>query len=82
MQVGDLGGSTISLAGATLRSSGLEILGTGLGSSSDDDLVAGIGQFLKALATARFKISVDVHPLSDVERAWSRGEKRLVFTVP
>lgn len=84
VQVGNLSGPTITLAGAILRSSGIEILGSGLGSSSDAALVAGIGQFLNAFAQARFRIALDVHPLSDVERAWNEAtaEKRLVFTIP
>ncbi|MGA7476124.1 MAG: zinc-binding alcohol dehydrogenase family protein [Thermoplasmata archaeon] len=84
VQIGTLAGTTISLEGSKLRSSGVEILGSGLGSSTDRALVAGIGQFLTAFVTGRFRIAIDVHPLSDVERAWSAapGEKRLVFSVP
>jgi NADPH:quinone reductase-like Zn-dependent oxidoreductase len=84
VQVGTLAGPTISLAGTKLRSSGLEILGTGLGSSTNQDLVTGIGEFFKALAAGRFRVAVEVHPLSDVERSWraSAGDKRIVFTVP
>jgi hypothetical protein len=84
VQIGDLAGATISLPGSTLRSSGVEILGSGLGSVADEDLVTGIGRFLKALASARFRIAVDARPLSSVESAWvepNRG-KRLVLTVP
>jgi len=84
VHIGSLAGNTISLAEAPLRSSGVEILGSGLGSSTDKDLVTGIGQFLEACASARFRIAIDVHPLSEVEQVWTRttGEKRLVFRVP
>lgn len=84
VQVGATSGPTITLAGASLRSSGIELLGTGLGSSTNEALVAGIGQFLQACAKARFRVDLDVHPLSDVEGAWNSAppEKRLVFTVP
>lgn len=84
VQVGDLSGPTISLSGATLRSSGIDILGTGLGSVSNSDIGAGVAQFLNALAKAHFRIAVDVHPLSDVESAWvgANEAKRLVFTIP
>ena len=82
VQVGTLAGPTISLAGTKLRSSGLEILGTGLGSVTNQDLLAGIGGFFKALAAGRFRVAVQVYPLSDVERSWSAtaGDKRVVFT--
>lgn len=84
VQIGDLAGTTISLAGSMLRSSGVEVLGSGLGSVTGKELMVGIGQFLKAFVTARFRIAIDVRPLSDVERAWNGTleEKRLVFTVP
>jgi NADPH:quinone reductase-like Zn-dependent oxidoreductase len=84
VQIGDLAGATISLSGSTLRSSGVEILGSGLGSVTDRDLVSGIGRFLEALASAQFRIAVDARPLSSVESAWAElGEgKRLVLTVP
>ena len=84
VQVGSLAAPTITLDGAKLRSSGLDLLGTGLGSVSNVDLVAGMGEFLRALAHAHFRIATEVHPLSDVERAWgaTRGDRRVVFTVP
>jgi NADPH:quinone reductase-like Zn-dependent oxidoreductase len=84
VQVGALAGSTIALASAQLRSSGVEILGSGLGSSTDKDIQAGIGRFFEAFVTARFRVAIDVRSLSEVEHAWEEtaGEKRLVFTVP
>jgi NADPH:quinone reductase-like Zn-dependent oxidoreductase len=84
VQIGSLAGTTITLESSLLRSSGVEILGSGLGSVTDKELVAGIDQFLKAFVSGRFRIAIDVQPLSDVERAWNQpsGEKRLVFTVP
>lgn len=84
VEVGSLAGPTISLAGETLRSSGIELLGSGFGSSTNADLVKGIGQFLKALASARFRVAIEVRPLAEVEEAWAgaEGTKRLVLTVP
>lgn len=84
VQVGSLAGPTITLDAAKLRSSGVEILGSGIGSTSEKAIAAGLSRFLSALASARFRIETEVRPLSDVERAWSdsSGERRLVFTVP
>ncbi|MGC2205996.1 MAG: zinc-binding alcohol dehydrogenase family protein [Thermoplasmata archaeon] len=84
VQIGAISGSRISLEGAKLRSSGVEILGSGIGSSPISDVVTGVGQFLAAFASAGFRIATDVRPLSDVERAWSAsaGEKRLVLRIP
>lgn len=81
--VGGVSGDTITLSSAVLRSSGVEVLGTGLGSSSYPTLVGGIGEFLRAFVPAGFKVDVEVHPLSEVEKAWdgTPPEKRLVLTV-
>jgi len=84
VEVGSAAGPTITLDGAVLRSAGIEILGTGLGSVSNSALIEGIGHFLEALATARFHISVEVRPLAEVESAWARpaSDARLVFSNP
>ncbi len=84
VQIGTLAGPTITLEGAKLRSSGVEIIGTGLGSSTYPDLVAAIGEFFRAFVAGRFRYRAEARPLSDVERAWSAvgGETRIVFTVP
>jgi len=84
VEVGSVAAPTITLAGASLRSSGIELLGTGLGSSTNETLVAGIGRFLQAFAQARFRVDIAVHPLSEVEQVWNSvpPDKRLVFTVP
>lgn len=84
VQVGALAAPTITLASSLMRSSGVEILGSGIGASSQAELRTGIGEFLRAFTGAGFRISTEVRPLSDVEQAWTAGheEKRLVFTVP
>lgn len=84
VQVGSMSQPTITLPSAILRSSGVEILGSGLGSSTDATLIAGIGEFLGAFQEARFRIALDVHPLSEVEQVWRDppADKRLVLTVP
>jgi NADPH:quinone reductase-like Zn-dependent oxidoreductase len=84
IQVGSLAGPTISLDSSKLRSSGLEILGSGIGSTTERDLVNGIAEFLAAFRPAGFRIATEVHPLSEVERAWDTAapEKRPVFTIP
>ncbi len=83
VQIGNLAGPTITLAAAPLRSSGVEILGSGIGSSSRADIKTGIGDFLNVFTRAGFRISIDLRPLSDVERAWTErdGDRRLVFAV-
>ncbi|HEX4496290.1 MAG TPA: zinc-binding alcohol dehydrogenase family protein [Thermoanaerobaculia bacterium] len=83
VQIGSISGHAISLPGAVLRSSGLELLGSGLGSCSYEDLVAAIGEVLKAVAPAKLRIEMETLPLTEVEAGWSRdtGDRRLVFTL-
>lgn len=82
VQVGAMSEATISLEGALLRSSGVELLGSGIGSSPHAELTAGIGEFLAAMARAHFVIEFDVFPLSDVERTWPlERDRRQVYRV-
>ncbi len=84
IQIGNLAGPTITLASSLLRSSGVEILGSGIGSSSRAELATGIGEFLGVYIRAGFRISVTVRPLSEIEPGWAEGpgDRRPVFTVP
>jgi NADPH:quinone reductase-like Zn-dependent oxidoreductase len=83
VQAGSIAGPTAVLDASAFRSSGLEMMGTGLGSVSQKLLIKSIGGVFRAAATARFHIATEAIPLSDVESAWTRdtGGKRLVFTV-
>ena len=83
VQIGSAGGQTIPLEASALRSSGLELLGSGLGSNSHAALVTAIGALLKAAGPAGLEIAVETAPLADVEAAWTRdtGRRRLVFTL-
>jgi NADPH:quinone reductase-like Zn-dependent oxidoreductase len=81
VQIGAVSGADISLPGAALRSSGLEILGSGLRSVSNATLLASIGEMLQAATTAGLTIDTATAPLSDVEDAWKRdwGSRRVVL---
>lgn len=81
LQVGSSAGPTISLPAATLRSSGLELLGSGFGSVAIDAIMRSIAEFLGVAATANFQIATQSAPLSDVERMWNLPAQgtRLVF---
>lgn len=81
LQVGSSAGPTISLPAATLRSSGLELLGSGFGSVTIDTIMRSVAEFLSVAATANFRIVTQSAPLSDVERMWNSPTQgaRLVF---
>jgi len=81
VQVGDSAGATISLSAATLRSSGLELMGSGLGSVSVEKIFRSLAAFLSEAARQPFQIKTNTAPLRDVEALWNVAEKgaRLVF---
>lgn len=81
VEIGESAGATVSLRGATLRSSGLELLGSGFGSASLSQLKTAIEEFFKAAAAEPFEFSIKTAPLRDVESQWDSREQgtRLVF---
>ena len=82
VQVGSMAGPSISLPAGALRSSGLELLGTGLGSISHARLVANIGELMAAVIPGGLQVNAEPVPLRDVEQAWnSDAGGRLVFTL-
>jgi NADPH2:quinone reductase len=83
VQIGTVAGPKISLAGESLRSSGLRLMGSGLGSVSRSDLLTSIAGVFQAAATSDLKVETEVVPLSEVQEAWNRDThgKRLVFQV-
>jgi NADPH:quinone reductase-like Zn-dependent oxidoreductase len=81
IQIGESAGKTISLHAATLRSSGLELLGSGFGSASLDQLRQALAEFFQVAAKEPFQFRTKAAPLRDVETLWNTAEedKRLVF---
>ena len=81
VQIGSTAGDSISLPAATLRSSGLELLGSGFGSASLQQILAAVSQFFQEAATRPFDFAVQAEPLSQVESLWNTPERgaRLVF---
>jgi NADPH2:quinone reductase len=81
VQIGASAGPTVSLHAATLRSSGLELVGSGFGSASLDQILAAVKEFFTEAATKPFEFRVKTAPLSEVEALWNSPERgtRLVF---
>ncbi|QCA04458.1 quinone oxidoreductase family protein [Pantoea vagans] len=84
VQIGSLSGQEISLHSKLLRSSGLTLMGSGLGSVPDRELIASIGEMLQAAASHGFAIPFQSRPLSEVAEAWQSDDSRYrtVFTLP
>jgi NADPH2:quinone reductase len=81
VEIGESAGRTITLPGAALRSSALELIGSGFGSASMDQIFRALGKFFAAAAQTPFQMKIKVAPLRDVEQLWNENEKgaRLVF---
>ena len=81
VQIGNSAGPTINLAAATLRSSGLELLGSGFGSASLEQILQAVGELFKEAAKKPFENAVKTVPLREVESLWNSREEavRLVF---
>jgi NADPH2:quinone reductase len=80
IQIGSIAAPTISLPAATLRSSGLEIVGSGFGSVPMQKIFQSLAAILKEAARQPFQIKLTTAPLSKVEKLWNSTEDaRLVF---
>jgi NADPH:quinone reductase-like Zn-dependent oxidoreductase len=83
IQIGAISGPNITLPSAVLRSSAIELMGSGIGSISLDRLVKVIGELLQAVMPGGFKIAAKPVPLSKIEQAWPKDDstRRTVFIV-
>ena len=81
VQIGTAAGLSINLPGAALRSSGLELLGSGFGSASLEELRNAIAEAFQSAAAEPFQFMVKTAPLSEVGALWGAQEQgaRLVF---
>src|ERR1700683_3477938 len=71
VQIGSVSGPNITLPSAVLRSSAIELMGSGINSISRERFVEAIGGVLQAAIPGGFQIATKTVPLSEVERAWS-----------
>ncbi len=76
-----MAGPNISLPAATLRSSGLELLGSGFGSASLEQIRQAVIAFFDHIAANPLQFSLKTAPLSEVTTLWNTNEEgvRLVF---
>jgi hypothetical protein len=87
--VGEMAGTTITIPSAILRSTKVELLGSGIGSlSKETELADYMQNQLAAIFTmsveGKLLMDLDTYPLSDIETIWSQAEapgKRNVITI-
>ncbi len=83
VQLGLAGGATVTLPGGLLRSSAIEIMGSGIGSVAADEIFTIIGKLMSAAPTARFELATTPLPLNRIEEAWAAAANapRIVLTL-
>ena len=81
VQIGALAGGQISFRADVLRSTPIEIMGSGLGSVPAPRLLAAIGAVFAAVKPAGMQVATRTVPLAEIETAWADAEdaRRLVF---
>ncbi|WP_394781140.1 zinc-binding alcohol dehydrogenase family protein [Undibacterium sp.] len=82
VQIGAVSGADISLPGAVLRSSPIELMGSGIGSIPLPRILDAIEKLFQATVPGGFSIATKTVPLSEVEAHWHGDESavRTVFT--
>jgi NADPH:quinone reductase-like Zn-dependent oxidoreductase len=83
VQIGAASMPTISLPSAVLRSSAIELMGSGIGSIPVNRLLKAIEAVLQATMPGGFQIATRTVPLAEVEAVWTMAESqpRPVFIV-
>lgn len=82
VQIGEMAGPTIQLRGGTLRSSAIELMGSGGGSMSPAALAETFPQLFALAAQGILTVDTEVVPLRDVQAVWDRptdSGRRVVF---
>jgi NADPH:quinone reductase-like Zn-dependent oxidoreductase len=78
VQIGSSAGAAISLPAEALRSSGLELIGSGFGSVSIERILQSVTEFLAEASKTPFQFNAKAVPLRDVESSWN-SQERVVF---
>jgi NADPH:quinone reductase-like Zn-dependent oxidoreductase len=83
VQIGAVSGPNITLPSAVLRSSPIELMGSGINSIPRQCFINAVGGVLQATTPGGFQIAAKPVPLSEVEQAWLKDDssRRTVFTV-
>ncbi|MCA1190197.1 MULTISPECIES: zinc-binding alcohol dehydrogenase family protein [unclassified Saccharopolyspora] len=83
INLGETAGSRAALPAGALRSSRIDVIGSGQGSLSGAEMAAAAPEVLAEIARGTFAVDADPIPLHDVERAWAKpadSSKRIVLT--
>ena len=82
VQIGTIAGEEIPLRGDMFRSSGLELLGSGIGSLALSDMIAAAGELLAAAPEAGFDAPFTSLPLERLDEAWNGAPDTRYILLP
>ena len=82
VQIGTTSAPDITLPGLVLRSSALQIMGSGIGNIALEEIIMILSKLMQAASEVGFEIETRVLPLSRIEEAWAAesGSRRIVMT--
>ena len=83
IQIGSASAYSISLPSPVLRSSAIQLMGSGIGSVLFDRLLKAVEGVLQASVPSAFQVATTTVPLANVETVWSteNSRSRTVFVV-
>lgn len=83
VQIGGASGEDLELPSAALRSSAIQIMGSGLKSVPFAKLLDGIRRTFDLASQGKLRLATRAEPLSSIAENWAAdGKPRLVFTMP
>lgn len=83
IHIGSMAGEAAAIPGAFLRSTNLQVVGSGYGSVSGRQILMELPALAREIVRGTFRIDVKATPLSNVEQAWetaAHASERIVFT--
>ena len=82
VEIGAIAGPTAAIPSAALRSTRLQIVGSGQGSVPARDFAAELPELARQITSGAITAPARAVPLADVEQTWSdtRADERIVFT--
>jgi NADPH:quinone reductase-like Zn-dependent oxidoreductase len=84
IEIGSVAGLVAPIPSAALRAARLQIVGSGQGSVSTDEILAELPALAREIASGSFGIDARPTPLADVERAWADapGTAQRIVLIP
>ncbi len=82
IEIGSVAGPVAPIPSAALRSTRLQIVGSGQGSVSPREIRAELPQLAAEISKGTFAIDAKAVPLADVEQAWADTTRQRIVLVP